>query len=244
LSEILALGLESLVLNARGMWALAIVGALLIGFTVFWLSPESGEREFGRAVEAVKLVRSYRYSSVTAPRPTRHTEAHGEMSCSQAAFHQLIHVVDEDLKPSDFIEETVRLNTGTFQRAGDGTWSRRTLSEGWEKPEQLCTKLSSGVDIQFFPDVSRMQKNGIFERGESKDAGGVQCRVWKVQVTEYGSGLENRTVCLGVKDHLPYEVTSDYDGSRTTFSDFNAAIEIPEMTSIAASDDGSRANNP
>jgi hypothetical protein len=53
LSEILALGLESLVLNARGMWALAIVGALLIGFTVFWLSPESGEREFGRAVEAV-----------------------------------------------------------------------------------------------------------------------------------------------------------------------------------------------
>jgi hypothetical protein len=179
LSEILALGLESLVLHARGMWALAIVGALLIGFTVFWLSPESGEREFGRAVEAVKLVRSYRYASVTAPRPTRHTEAHGEMSCSPAAFHQLIHVVGQDLKPSDFVEETVRLNTGTFQRAGDGTWSRRTLSEGWEKPEQLCTKLSSGVDIQFFPDVSRMQKNGIFERGESKDVNGVQCRCGK-----------------------------------------------------------------
>jgi hypothetical protein len=51
-------------------------------------------------------------------------------------------VVDQDLKPSDFVEETVRLNTGTFQRAGDGTWSRRTLSEGWEKPEQLCTNLS------------------------------------------------------------------------------------------------------
>jgi hypothetical protein len=73
---------------------------------------------------------------------------------------------------------------------------------------------------------------------------GVQCRVWKVQVTEYGSGLENRPICLGVKDHLPYEVTSDYDGSRTTFSDFNAAIEIPEMASIAASDEGSRASNP
>jgi hypothetical protein len=244
LSEILALGLESLVLNARGMWALAIVGPLLIGFTVFWLSPESGEREFGRAVEAAKLVRSYRYASVTAPRATRHTEAHGEMSCSQAAFHQVIHVVDQDLKPSDFVEETVRLNTGTFQRTGDGTWSRRTLSEAWEKPEQLCTKLSSGVDIQFFPDMSRMQKNGIFARGDSKDLNGVQCRVWKVQVTEYGSGLENRTICLGVKDHLPYEVTSDYDGSRTTFSDFNAAIEIPELTSIVASDQGSSASNP
>jgi hypothetical protein len=47
-----------------------------------------------------------------------------------------------------------------------------------------------------------------------------------------------------VKDGLPYEVTSDHDGSRTTFSDFNAAIEIPEMTSIAPSDDGSKANNP
>jgi len=230
-------------LNARGMWALGIVGPLLIGFTVFWLSPDSGEREFGRAVEAVKLVRSYRYASVTAPRPTRHTEAHGEMSCSQAAFHQVVHVVDQDLKPSDFVEETVRLNTGTFQRAGDGTWSRRTLSEEWEKPEQLCAKLGSGVDIQFFPDMSRMQKNGIFVRGESKDLNGVQCRVWKVQVTEFGSGLENRTICLGVKDHLPYEVTSDYDGSRTTFSDFNAAIEIPELPSVPASDEGSRASN-
>jgi hypothetical protein len=92
--------------------------------------------------------------------------------------------------------------------------------------------------------MSRMQKNGIFERGDSKDLSGVQCRVWKVQVTEYGSGLENRTICLGVKDHLPYEITSDYDGSPATFSDFNAAIEIPELPSIAASDEGSRASNP
>jgi len=43
------------------------------------------------------------------------------------------------------------------------------------------------------------------------------------------SGLMNRTICPGVKDQLPYEVASDYDGSRTTFSDFNAAIEIPEL---------------
>src|ERR1700674_5446050 len=103
------------------MWALAIVGALLIGFTVFWISPESGEREFGRAVEAVKLVRGYGLTSVTDAPPTRHTEEHDEMSGSQAAFHQLIHVVDQDLKPPDFIEETLLLNTGQFERDGDGT---------------------------------------------------------------------------------------------------------------------------
>ena len=42
------------------------------------------------------------------------------------------------------------------------------------------------------------------------------------------SGLENRTICLGVKDRLLYEATSDCDGS-STLSDFNAAIEIPEL---------------
>jgi hypothetical protein len=147
LSEILALGLESLVLNARGMWALAIVGPLLIGFTVFWLSPDSGEREFGRAVEAAKLVRSYRYASVTAPRATRHTEARGEMSCSQAAFHQVIHVVDQDLKPSDFVEETMRLNTGTYQRAGAGARSRK---DG-KSPSNSAPSSAAGSIFNSFP---------------------------------------------------------------------------------------------
>jgi hypothetical protein len=225
--------------SARGLWSLGITGLLLIAFAVYWLSPPSGEQEFGRAVEAMKLLRSYRYSSTTAPRPTRHTETHGEMNCSQAALHQVVHVVDQELKPSDFVEETVRLNSGTFQRNDEGTWTRRTLSEGWEKPEQLCAKLGSGIDIPFFPDMSRMQRNGIFEHGEKKTLNGVTCRLWKVGVTEYGSGLEHRTVCLGENDHLPYEVTSDYDQSRTTFSDYNTALEVPEPPATVAADGGS-----
>jgi hypothetical protein len=158
------------------------------------------------------------------------------MNCSQGAFHQVVHVVDQDLKPSDFVEETVRLNTGTFQHADDGTWSRRTLSEGWERPQELCRQLASGADIQFFPDMRHMQSKGIFKKGENKTLNGVLCRVWLVDVVEYGSGLEGRTVCLGLNDHLPYEVTSDYGHSRTTFSDFNAAIEVLEPPARIASD--------
>jgi hypothetical protein len=221
-------------LNSRGLWSIGIVGSLLVGFAVFWLSPNECEREFAHSVDAMKQVRSYRYASTTAPRPSRRTEAHGEMNCSQAALHQVLHVVDQDLKPSEFVEETVRMNTGTFQRAEDGTWSRRTLSEGWERPEQLCGQLSRGVDIRFFPDMSRMQKAGFFKKGEKRTVNGVPCRVWNVDVVEYGSGLENRTVCLGLDDHLPYEVTSNYDHSRTTLSDFNSAIEVTEPPAIVA----------
>jgi len=232
------------VLNSRGVWSFGIIGTLLIGFAVFWLSPDGGETEFARSVEAMKQVRSYRYVSTTAPRPSRHTEGNGEMNCSQGAFHQVVHVVDQDLKPSDFVEETVRLNTGTFQHADDGTWSRRTLSEGWEKPQELCRQLASGADIQFFPDMRHMQSKGMFKKGEKKTVNGVTCRVWLVDVVEYGSGLEGRTVCLGLNDHLPYEVTSDYDHSHTTFSDFNnAAIEVLEPPASIASDTGSTAGS-
>jgi hypothetical protein len=91
--------------------------------------------------------------------------------------------------------------------------------------------------------MRHMLSKGIFKKGKKKTVNDVPCRVWLVDVVEYGSGLEGRTVCLGLNDHLPYEVTSDYDHSRTTFSDFNAAIEVLEPPASIASDTGTTAGS-
>jgi hypothetical protein len=50
-------------------------------------------------------------------------------------------------------------------------------------------------------------------------------------------GLEHDTVCLGLEDRLPYELTVDWQHSRTNFSDYNAAIQfdLPEAAVQPAS---------
>jgi len=59
---------------------------------------------------------------------------------------------------------------------------------------------------------------------------GVRCREWLVTMRGGAIGLEHDTVCLGLEDHLPYEMTVDWAHARSTFSDYNAAlsIEVPE----------------
>jgi hypothetical protein len=51
------------------------------------------------------------------------------------------------------------------------------------------------------------------------------------------TGLEHDTVCLGLDDHLPYELTVDWENSRSTFSDYNAPVpfDLPEAAVQPAS---------
>jgi len=68
----------------------------------------------------------------------------------------------------------------------------------------------------------------------------VRCQEWLVTMKGAPSGLEHDTVCLGLEDHLPYELTVDWEHSRSSFSDYNAPItfDMPEaavqMTSASA----------
>jgi hypothetical protein len=39
-------------------------------------------------------------------------------------------------------------------------------------------------------------------------------------------GLEHDTVCLGLEDHLPYELTVDWENSHTSISDYNTPIQF------------------
>ena len=69
-------------------------------------------------------------------------------------------------------------------------------------------------------------KRAIIDKGDKKTVNGVRCREWKVTMKGGYSGLEHDTVCIGMNDHLPYEMTVDWARSRTIYSDYNAPIQL------------------
>ena len=58
----------------------------------------------------------------------------------------------------------------------------------------------------------------------------MRCQEWLVTMKGAPSGLEHDTVCLGLEDHLPYELTVDWLQLRSSFSDYNAPIsfDVPD----------------
>jgi len=86
-----------------------------------------------------------------------------------------------------------------------------------------------------------MIRRGIIQKGDKKTVNGVKCREWLVTMKGAPSGLEHDTVCLGLQDNLPYEMTVDWQNSHTSFSDYNTAIqfdlpaEVVKATNTSAS---------
>jgi hypothetical protein len=64
---------------------------------------------------------------------------------------------------------------------------------------------------------------------------GVRCREWHVTF-KAGRGLEHDTVCLGLDDHLPYEMIVDSRHLRTVYSDYNSLpLTLPKAAVQPAS---------
>src|SRR5262249_55919214 len=129
------------------------------------------------------------------------------------------------------------LHVGALQydHQADDSWSRVNYNTG-NTPKGFCRNLAQGTDTNLMPPIATMIKRGILQKGDKKTVNGVRCREWLVTMKGGYSGLEHDTVCLGLDDHLPYEMTVDYQHSRTTFSDYNSLqLQLPEATLQSAS---------
>jgi hypothetical protein len=111
------------------------------------------------------------------------------------------------------------------ERESDGSWTepRYPIRAG---AKGYCRNLSEGTDSNLLPKIASMIKRGILEKGDKQTVNGVRCRQWLVAMKGAPQGLEHDTVCLGLEDHLPYEMTVDWEHSRAVFSDYNTAIQI------------------
>ncbi len=202
-------------------WLIArtAVAAILIGWALSYLWPASGDKEFQRAIEAIKKVDSVEYAWVSDS-PTVRREMTGQLICSRNAYHTIDHFAGPDI--AEHRDETLTTGTVTYKRLGDDPWQK---SKWVESAQPICAAIGSGMDNHVFPMLAEMLERGVIQAQEKKKVGGVRCRQWKVTMRT-ASGTEQYKVCLGVDDHLPREIEFPGGGIRYLYSNYGNVEEI------------------
>jgi hypothetical protein len=215
------------------------VGVAIVAWAASYLTGGGGEKEFQKTLEAMKQVRSFRVAFTATP-GTQHNEMLWEVDCTRDILHYHWHVMDSSNGGTDMTRDEVHVAGREFDRQSDGSWSQPRYSSGGGSAKRYCGNLAQGTDTNLLPQIATMIKRGVLQKGDKKTVNGVRCREWLVTMKGGTSGLEHDTVCLGVEDHLPYEMTVDWQASRSSFSDYNAAItfDVPEAAQSASASTG------
>lgn len=225
------------------MGARLLMAVVIVGWAASYLGSGSGEKEFQKTLDAMKQVHSFR-ASMSANPGTQHNDIQSEVDCGRDIMHQQWHFADASQDPSaELIRDEVGVAGRVYFRQSDGSWAPPRYAAGNLSAKLVCSELAQGAETHLLPQIATMIKRGVLQKGDKKTVNGVRCREWLVTMKGGFSGLEHDTVCLGLEDHLPYEMTVDWEHSRTTFSDYNAPIEIevPEAAlQPASADSGSR----
>ena len=219
------------------MCARLLVGVAIVAWAASYLTPGGGEKEFQKALDAMKQVHSFRVAYTGNP-GTQHNELLWEVDCNRGIVHQQTHYVDTSMNPPvDMKRDEMKVGTGEYERLNGGSWSPSKYAYQGATAKWYCGNLAQGTDSNVLPEIATMIKRGVIQKGDKKTVNGVRCREWLVTLKGGTSGLEHDTLCLGLEDHLPYERTVDWDRSRSTYSDYNTPIQldVPEAALQPAS---------
>jgi hypothetical protein len=214
-----------------------LVAVTIVAWAMSYMGTGSAEKEFQKTLEAMKQVHSFRVS-MTNQFATQQNEMHWEVDCQRDILHHQWHLVDSSADPAiDMNQEEIFVAGQEYQRQKDGSWAHLTSYGGVRSAKSMCRSLTQGTDSFLLPEIATMIKRGILQKGDKKAINNVPCREWLVTMKGGSSGLEHDKICIGLDDHLPYEMTVDWQNSRTLISDYNAAIEfnVPEAAVQPAS---------
>jgi hypothetical protein len=120
--------------------------------------------------------------------------------------------------------EELHVGAVVYEHKADDSWGGQY--DGAITPQVVCQTLAQGTNSALLPNIATMIKRGIIEKGDKKTVNDVRCREWKVTMKGGPGGMEHDTVCLGLDDHLPYEMTVDWEHSRATYSDYNGSFQL------------------
>lgn len=220
------------------IWLLArlIAIAVLLGLALWYRMPASGEHEFRRSMEAIKKVNSLHYAMVN-DQPMQHTELDGDLVCPDNAFHEAMHIVLHQPHNEGTLDtEVVRVGDRLYELQPNGLW-RPGYARG-HAAGVSCQRLTTDTGIPVLPELDRMVQHGVIDKGDKKTVDGSVCREWKVTLrsrpgpllVRSPEDLEHRTLCIGVDDHLPREMT--ITGSEHWTYSFNTSIAIETPTAL------------
>ena len=213
-----------------------LVGLAIVAWAGSYIGAGSGEKEFQKTLEAMKNVRSFRVAFSATPVATQHNEALWEVDCDRDLLHHHLHISETE-HPPDINQDQTVVAGKEYSRKDDGTWIGVSYGDASGTAKAYCSRLAQGTDSGLLPPIYTMIKRGIIQKGDKKTVNGVRCREWLVTMKGGYNGLEHDTLCLGLEDHLPYQMTVDWEHSRSSFSDYNAPIQIdvPEASVQPAS---------
>jgi len=221
------------------------VGVALVAWAASYLGSGSGEKEFQKTLQAMKNVHTFRMV-YTANNDAQHNDSLWEVDCDHNVIHHHSHLLikNPNVNTPELNQDDTNVAGKEYGRKDDGSWIPSRYS-GSPTAAAYCHRLTEGEDSGLLPQIATMIKRGIIQKGDKKTVNGVRCREWKVAMKGGLQGLEHDTVCIGLADYLPYEVTVDWEGSRASFSDYNTAlrIDVPEAAVQTTSADGNSASN-
>jgi hypothetical protein len=204
--------------GARLLVALAIVA-----WAASYLTTGSGEKEFQKTLDAMKQVHSFRVA-YSASLGTQHDELLWEVDCDKDILHHQWHQSGSN-GPTEMSRDEIEIATKYYVRGQDGSWTNHYATQG-TSAKWYCSQIAQGIDSNLLPQIATMIRRGIIQKGDNKTVNGVRCREWLVTMKGGFQGLEHDTVCLGREDHLPYEMTVDWQHSRSSFSDYNTPLRL------------------
>lgn len=223
--------------NRRWLW---IGAGLLLGGLIYWgvgqaVSPSSGDREFQKTLEALKQVKTFRGTYVDSTLSAAHSERLWEVDCNRFIVHKQFHEAQTKAdSPFEMNEDELLVGDQRYTRSSDGSWENTGYAGDRNSAQWHCDSLPRA---DLLPDVYTMLRHGVSEKGDKKTVNGVRCREWKLAIVTPLSARHG-SICIGLDDHLPYEMTMD--GGRYTYSDYNRPIqfEAPEDILQSASSTG------
>lgn len=192
----------------------------------------SGEKEFQKTLDALKQVHSFRASYSGTPSGYQHLDQLWEIDCERGIVHQQQHIRSTPAAPEpvDTKQDEFYVGGKQYGRMSDGAWSQMQASWQGNAAKWYCANLGQGTDSNVLPPIATMLQRGILQKGDKKTVNGVRCREWLVTIKGPLANLEHDKVCIGIEDHLPYEMTVDWQGSHSSFSDYNTPMQfdLPE----------------
>jgi hypothetical protein len=209
---------------------------------IFWavgqaVNPSNGDVEFKQTLEAIKQVKSFRGAYMESAAGSQHSERLWEVDCNKVIVHQQSHDSAQASRDSPFEMKQEELLVGEqrYVRDGDGSWENTGAVGPRGSAKWYCDNIARGTVRDLLPDMYTMVGHAMTERGDKKTINGARCREWKFDIRTAISSQKG-SMCIGVDDHLPYEMTMENAG-HYSYSDYNRPIqfEAPEAVLQSAS---------
>lgn len=212
-----------------------IAALLLIAGLFFWgvrslFGPNGGDAEFQKMLEATQHVKTFRGVYVDTAASAQHAEKLWEVDCTRGIVHKRSQTSPTSANPPEVTEDQLLVGLDRYTHHSDGSWTKINDNHVIYSGQWYCDNLAQGTLRDLLPDARSMLRNAMIGKADKKTVNGVRCQDWQFAMKSSTSGVHG-TVCIGLADHLPYEMTTD-SGGHYSYSDFNQPIPFDAPDSI------------